>query len=136
MLLADANVLTLDVTENDDSEPTLANIDIRDLDAPEHFDRYITGEEKFVHIIHVIVLLTQVRSCGQMCGDRRQQSSSRYLQARYFWTRGRGTQSFEFVKGVSCYMDAERSSEIVSLLRASLIPILKQIMSHKTQGSR
>ena len=47
VLSADANVPTLDVTENDDSERTSADIDVRDLDVPENFDRYITGEEKF-----------------------------------------------------------------------------------------
>ena len=36
----------LDVTEHHDSERTSAVIDVRDLDAPENFDRYITGEEK------------------------------------------------------------------------------------------
>lgn len=47
VLSAYANVPTLDGTENDDSERTSADIDVRDLDAPENFDRYITGEEKF-----------------------------------------------------------------------------------------
>ena len=51
MLLADANDPSLDVTGNDGSArsfPVSAQIDVRDLDANENFERYITGEEKLL----------------------------------------------------------------------------------------
>ena len=46
-LLADTNVPSVDVTENDDSQrrlPVSAEKEIRDLDASENFDHFITGE--------------------------------------------------------------------------------------------
>jgi len=49
VLSAEPNVPSHDVTKSDDFQRPLrvsAEIDVRDLDATEKFERYITGEEK------------------------------------------------------------------------------------------
>jgi len=51
VLSAEANVPSLDVTENDSSQrpfPVSTEINAHDLDATGNFESYITGEEKFL----------------------------------------------------------------------------------------
>lgn len=51
MLLAEANVPSLDVTKNDNSQspfPVSTEINAHDLHATGNFESYITGEEKFL----------------------------------------------------------------------------------------
>ena len=51
MFLAEASILSLDITSYETSERPLlvsAEINVHDLDATENSERYITGEEKFL----------------------------------------------------------------------------------------
>jgi len=48
VLSAEASILSLDITSSERALPVSAKIDVHDLDATENFERYITGEEKFL----------------------------------------------------------------------------------------